>query len=290
MTQRRIAVIGSNGQLGTDICLAFAGAGWDVSALTHADLDVTREDNVAAAIAGLKPNLIVNTAAMHDVERCEAEPSLAYAVNESGARNVARAAASSGAKVMHISTDYVFSGEKASPYVESDRVGPLNAYGASKVAGEAAVVADCKRAFVVRVSALYGASPCRAKNGLNFPRLMLKLAKERGRVRVVTDEMVSPTYTEDVAQQMIVLADSELYGVVHATSGGECSWFDFARAVFEETGTTVDLQAAAPGEFPAKVPRPKYSVLENSRLQSAGIDRMPHWRDAIGRYLKKLAA
>ena len=144
-----------------------------------------------------------------------------------------------------------------------------------------------KNFAVVRVSGLYGCAACRAKGGLNFVKLMLKLARERGEVKVVTDEFVTPTYTGDVAVQIARLADSKASGVFHATPQGQCSWHDFAAAIFQMTKTTVRLLPANSADFPAKVPRPKYSVLANARLQSEGLDVMPTWEESLRRYLRE---
>lgn len=281
----RVAIIGANGQLGSDCERAFAGDGHEVLPLTHADMDISHAAQVDEVMRRLRPDVVVNTAAMHNVEACEAAPLDAFAANAVGARNLASVARELDHVLVHVSTDYVFDGAKGAPYVESDLPRPLNVYGNSKVAGEHFVAATAPRHFVVRTSGLYGRSACRAKGGLNFVRLMLKLARERGEVKVVADEFVTPTYTLDLARQIVALAGTGAYGVVHATCQGECSWNEFAGAIFELAGVDVRLNAASSADFPAKVPRPTYSVLENRALQSAGIDVMPHWRESLTRYL-----
>ena len=173
--------------------------------------------------------MIVNTAAMHHVDKCEQDPTRAFAVNGLGAKNLALAAKELGATLMHISTDYVFDGEKAAPYVETDAPRPLNAYGNSKLSGEYFVRGTAPQHFVLRTSAIYGKSPCRAKGGLNFIELMLKLARERGEVKVVDDEIVSPTSTRDIARQTVALSRSNAYGLYHATAESSCSWYAFAK-------------------------------------------------------------
>ncbi len=283
-----VAVIGANGQLGHDVCRAFAEAGYAIAPFTHADLEITERAAVSAAFAQTRPAVIVNTAAMHNVEQCEADPARAFAVNGIGARNVALAATDIDATVLHVSTDYVFDGTKGSPYTERDCPRPLSVYGNTKLGGEYAVLAIGPRHAVVRSSGLYGSQPCRAKGGLNFVRLMLKLARERGEVRVVTDEIVTPTYTRDLAVQLVAIADAGVTGVVHATCQGSCSWHDFAAAVFELAGQPIRLLAARSADFPAKVARPAYSVLDNERLRAAGVDRMPPWRDSLRRYLTEI--
>jgi dTDP-4-dehydrorhamnose reductase len=285
----KVAVIGANGQLGTDVVRAFADNGDEVCGLTHADLEVANIESVSACLRPLRPDVIVNTAAMHHVENCESEPEKAYAVNALGPRNLARIARELGAVLMHVSTDYVFDGSKGSPYVEEDAPRPLSAYGITKLAGEHFVRCTTERHFVIRSSGLYGKSPCRAKGGLNFVDLMLKLARERGEVRVVDGEVVSPTSTEELARQMVVLSRSECYGLYHATAEGSCSWYEYAREIFTMTNTRVTLKVAAPDEFPAKVPRPKYSVLENHALKIRGVNMFEPWQNALHKYLQKRA-
>jgi dTDP-4-dehydrorhamnose reductase len=281
----KIAVIGANGQLGSDLIAAFSENGDSVCGLTHAEIDIADLQSVTRALEGIRPEAIVNTAAMHHVENCEREPEKALAVNALGARNLAMAARDLGTVLMHVSTDYVFDGSKGSPYCEEDNPRPLNAYGVSKLAGEHFVRAMTPKHFVVRTSGLYGKSPCRAKGGLNFIELMLKLARERGEVKVVDSEVVSPTSTAELAQQIVRLSRSDSYGLYHATAEGSCSWYEFAREIFALTGTSVRLKVASPDEFPAKVPRPKYSVLENGALKSRGLNVFKPWQDALRTYL-----
>ena len=281
----KIAVIGANGQLGSDLVAAFSANGDAVCSLTHSDVEISDLASVSHALGDIRPQVIVNTAAMHHVENCEREPEKAFAVNALGARNLAIVARDLGAVLMHVSTDYVFDGSKGSPYSEEDNPRPLNAYGITKLAGEQFVRATMARHFVVRTSGLYGKSPCRAKGGLNFIELMLKLAKERGEVRVVDSEVVTPTSTAELAQQLVELSRSDSYGLYHATAEGCCSWHEFAQEIFTITDTPVTLKVGAPDEFPAKVARPKYSVLENRALKSRGLNTFKPWQDALHKYL-----
>jgi dTDP-4-dehydrorhamnose reductase len=282
----KIAVIGADGQLGSDLVAAFATHGDVVSALTHSHIEIADPDSVSCVLEAIKPEVIINTAAMHHVESCEREPAKAFAVNGLGAKNLAVVAQGLRAVLMHVSTDYVFDGSKGSPYTETDNPLPLNAYGITKLAGEHFVRTHTEKHFVVRTSGLYGKSPCRAKGGLNFIELMLKLAKERGEVRVVDSEVVSPTSTADLAQQLVQLSRSECYGLYHATAEASCSWYEFAREIFALTDTPVRLHVARPGELPAKVPRPKYSVLENQALKARGLNTLKSWRDGLHTYLE----
>jgi len=281
----KVAVIGANGQLGTDTARAFEDSGDEVVALAHGDVEIADRDSVFAALRGQRPRIVVNTAAMHHVDNCEREPERAFAVNALGARNLALAARDIDALLIHVSTDYVFDGAKTSPYVETDYPRPLNAYGNSKLAGEHFVECVAERYFVVRTSGLYGKAPCRAKGGRNFVELMLKLGRERGEVRVVDDERVSPTNTRELARQIVALSRSDAYGLYHATAESSCSWHEFAQAIFALSQTTVNVKVASPDEFLAKTPRPKYSVLENRALKLAGLNTFGTWEEGLCDYL-----
>lgn len=287
-----VIVIGGSGQLGVDVISAFTNAGHSVQNLTHelveiADLNSCRQ---ALANCSVTPNVVIDCAAFHQLERCEETPQTAFAVNALGARNLALLSREFGFLLVYISTDYVFDGISSRRYLESDCPSPLNVYGNTKLSGELFVRAISPHHQVVRVSGLYGLSPCRGKGGRNFVQRMLELAEERKKIRVVTDEVLSPTYTVDAARQLLVLADSGETGLFHATAQGQCSWYEFAKEIFEITGADVDLQPAEPGEFPVKTSRPKFSALENGRLKALGIDVMPDWSSGLRRYLSELDA
>lgn len=286
----KIAVIGASGQLGTDVVSAFVSNGDEVVPVSHLDIELSDFDSVSTRLKGLAPHVIVNTAAMHHVENCEREPQKAFSVNGLGARNLASVARELDSILMHVSTDYVFDGAKSSPYEETDAPRPLNVYGNTKLSGEYFVRSIAPKHFVLRTSAIYGKNPCRAKGGLNFVELMLKLAKERDELRVVDNEVVSPTPTVEIARQMVVLSRSDKYGLYHATAEGSCSWYRFASEIFSLTNTKVNLQIARPGEFPAKVTRPEYSVLENRALKSHGLNVFKPWRDGLIDYLSSRAS
>lgn len=281
----KVAVIGANGQLGSDVCTAFTAGGDAVVPFTHADLELTSADSVHAALAAANPDFIVNTAAMHHVDKCEADPAAALQANGVGSANLAGWAKRADVPVAYISTDYVFDGRKGAPYVESDAAFPLNAYGISKLAGEGFTAATAKKHFILRVSAIYGHQPCRAKGGLNFVELMLKLSRERDELRVVDEEFVTPTPTVQIAAQLVALSRSDRYGLYHGTAEGSCSWYEFAREIFDATDTKVRLEKARSAEFPAKVPRPAYSVLENRALKAENMNVYTHWRDGLHAYL-----
>lgn len=284
----KIAVIGANGQLGHDVVQAFIANGDDVTPLSHTDLELASVDSVSQCLRPLHPDLIVNTAAMHHVEKCEMDPQKAFAVNGVGASNLAVISRDLNAVLMHVSTDYVFDGEKTSPYEEADAPRPLNVYGNTKLSGEFFVRSMLEKHFVLRTSALYGQSPCRAKGGLNFIDLMLKLSRERDVLRVVDSETVTPTATSELAQQMVVLSRSDAFGLYHATAEGSCSWHGFAQEIFTLAAIKVNLQVAGPNEFPAKVWRPKYSVLENRQLKSQTLNIFRPWQDGVAEYVSRV--
>ncbi|HTS10062.1 MAG TPA: dTDP-4-dehydrorhamnose reductase [Candidatus Eisenbacteria bacterium] len=281
----KVAIVGSNGQLGSDLVQAFADHGDMVCALTHADVDISSCESVRTALENENVSAVVNTAAMHHVENCERDPAAAYSVNAIGARNLALVTRDLGACLIHISTDYVFDGKKTAPYIEEDSALPLNVYGNSKLAGECYVRTINAQHFVVRTSALYGAHQCRAKGGRNFVELMLELARTKGQVRVVNDEFVSPTPTRILSHQIVQLGHCDHFGLYHATSEGSCSWYEFAREIFDVAGVKVQLDMAGASDFPMKTPRPRYSVLENEQLKKFGLNLFGPWQDGLRQYL-----
>ncbi len=281
----KVVVIGSPGQLGQDLMRLFAPG---VVGLTHQDLEITDEAAVARTLRDIRPDWVLNTAAFHRVDDCEQNPSLAFAVNAIGAHHVARAAAAAGAGVVFFSTDYVFGSQTRGPrqpYDERDCPGPLNVYGISKLAGEHLVMTANRRPLVVRTTGLYGASTSR--KGWTFPELMLQKGRDDGQVRVVTDQVLSPTFTEDLAAKVKELMDREASGLFHLTNAGECSWFEFARAVFALAGLKVKLEAIDTAQSQRPAPRPAYSALTSVRLADLGITPMRPWREALQDYLHK---
>ena len=281
----KVAVIGANGQLGIDVSREFKGNGDDVCELSHSDIEICSLKSVREALFGAKPQIIVNTAAMHNVESCEKEPQKAYEVNAVGPQNLAVVAGQLGAVLIHVSTDYVFDGSKKEPYLESDAAMPLNVYGNTKLAGEAFIRSNADKYFILRTSALYGRNPCRAKGGRNFVDLMLKLASERDELRVVNDEVVSPTATTELARQIVALSRTDNFGLYHATAEGSCTWYEFAKQIFELANVKTNVGVATPNEFPSKVPRPKYSVLENNALKVSGLNSFRTWEEGLRSYL-----
>lgn len=283
----KVLIIGSEGQLGTELCNELAEAEVhraDLDGDGH-QLDITKQDQVDALIDAIKPDYVYNAAAAHNVPDCEENPDFAFAVNAKGSRYLAVACDRVGARLVHVSTDYVFGNGKQEPYVETDLPEPLSVYAASKLAGEYLIAAACPNHVIVRTAAIYGPAPCRAKGGRNFVGTMLHLAATRPEVKVVTDEFTTPTYTVALAKQMRLLAEKGEPGVYHTTCQGECSWHEFAQAIFEETGTEVNLKEATNADFQSPVQRPSYSVLQNKHAQDQNLDILPHWREALKAYL-----
>ena len=289
----KVLVIGAEGQLGHDLCTVFADTELHRADLdgTHHHLDIADAGAVDALIADtLKPDVVVNAAAAHNVPQCEENPALAFGVNATGARNLAVACRAAGARLVHVSTDYVFGGHQDTPYRETDLPRPLSVYAGSKLAGEHLIASVLDDYIVVRTAAIYGEAACRAKGGRNFIGTMLHVAATRPEVKVVTDEITTPTYTLALARQMRLLAEKAEPGLYHATCQGGCSWYEFAQAIFEETNTAVTLVPTTSAEFQSTVRRPAYSVLENANAQARGLDVMPSWREALKAYLADVAA
>lgn len=280
----KVAVIGSNGQLGQDLIRVF---GEEAVGFTHGDLDVTDEANVSSTMRSLQPDWVLNTAAFHRVDDCELDPTSTFAVNATGALNVARAAADVGSGVVFYSTDYVFGGEdrgRDHPYEEGDSPHPLSVYGTSKVAGEQLVMQANERHLVVRSAGLYGTATSR--KGWTFPELMINKARSEGTVRVVTDQVLSPTFTEDLARKTKELIEHDAAGLFHLTNAGECSWFEFAQEAFDIAGVEARMEPVDSGQFKQRARRPPYSALSSARLQTAGLSPMRPWREALSDYLR----
>lgn len=281
----KIAIIGSSGQLGHDLQRVLSSK--QVIALTHQEIEIANPDMVDGVLGGIHPHIVINTAAYHRVEDCEADYARAFLVNAIGARNLAQTCQKLGATLVHISTDYVFDGTKGSHYVEEDVPNPLNTYGVTKLAGEYFVRNLCKRHLIVRTSGLYGIVGCRAKGG-NFIDTMLKLAKERSEIKVVDDQIISPSYTLDVAKRIAELLPAEEYGIFHVTNSGQCSWYEFASRIFELTGVRVDLKRTSQEELRSKIKRPRYSALCSNRLSALGglgLKPLRPWQEALNAYL-----
>ena len=281
----KLAIIGSNGQLGTDLyeVLSTENA---VEGLTHADIEITDIDNVKKILSALKPQIVINTAAYNLVAEAEKYPDEAFLINAIGTVNLARVCRDLGIKLVHYSTDYVFDGNKPTSYAEADEPNPLNVYGITKLSGEYFARNYCDQAYVIRVSGIYGKVPSRGKGG-NFVTAMLKLAKEQKEVRVVNDEILTPTPTYYIAKNTASLIKTDHFGLYHMSCEGEVSWYEFAKVIWETLALKTPLTAASVKDFPSTVKRPLYSVLQNENLEKLGINQMPGWKEALVEFLKE---
>ncbi len=279
----KILIIGADGQLGTDLCKVIPKE--EQIPLTIKDINITNKEQTFEVVKKHSPNLVINTAAFHNVDKCEDDKDTAFAVNRDGAKNVAGACKEIDAVMVHISTDYVFDGKKGKPYVESDPANPLSVYGESKLAGEQSVKEILKKYFIIRSSGLYGVAGCMGKGGGNCVENMIKRAASQPELRVVTDEVLSPTYTLDLAKKINEVIRTKTYGLYHIVNHGECSWYEFTRKIFELLDRRVAVEKAVSADFKTKAIRPKYSVLKNSALEKIGMDDMRSWQVALKAYL-----
>jgi len=264
--------------LGQDVLSVADLAGHEALALARGDLDITDRRAVEASIANAAPDVVVNCAAWTDVDRAESTPDAALAVNGPGAGHVARAAAASGAWTVHVSSDYVFDGTKTTPYVESDPVNPLSAYGRSKLAGEREVRAGAPdRHTIVRSAWLFGAG------GSCFPATIRRLAAERDELTVVDDQVGCPTFTGHLARALVELAGRPALGIVHAAGGGSCSWYDLARETIAAAGLSCEVKRGRTADLNRPAPRPTYSVLATERGDR--VPRLPGWREGLAEYV-----
>ncbi|MBO0727968.1 MAG: dTDP-4-dehydrorhamnose reductase [Acidimicrobiaceae bacterium] len=287
---RTVVVVGAAGQLGSDLLEVWRRERPQdrLVELTHAELEVADLESVRRVLLPEGPQLVLNVAAYNLVDQAETDAKTAFEVNAIGPRNVALVVEELGAVIVHISTDYVFSGAGRRPYIEDDPVDPGSVYGASKAAGEMLVRATTSRHFLVRTSGLYGVAGARGKGG-NFVDTMLRLAAEGRPIRVVDDQVLTPTCTTDLAGQILLLTETRAYGTYHATCQGECSWYAFAAEIFRQAGLNASLEPQSTAEAGRPAARPPYSVLENRGLRELGIDVMPGWREALEHYLSAKA-
>jgi dTDP-4-dehydrorhamnose reductase len=277
----RLLVTGGAGMLGQAVAAVATRLGHDVIALSRTDLDITDADHVRRVIAAAAPRAVINCAAWTEVDRAETAESVATAVNGEGAGNVARAAAESGARLVHVSTDYVFDGSKRTPWLESDPVGPIGAYGRSKLVGEEAVASAGADHAIVRTAWLFGAG------GRNFVDTMLALGSERDEVDVVADEVGSPTWAAHLAEGLVEVAERRGdVGVFHAAGAGACSWYELAVEVFARSGVRCRVRPTTAEQFSRPAPRPAYSVLGSER-DAAPV--LPPWQEGVAGYLAEKA-
>ena len=284
----RVLLLGPNGQLGRDILRAHgkSGGAFDLLPLARDKLDVAEPGAVERVLGGLDFDAAVNCAACTRVDEVEDNATLAFAVNAHAAAAMARVCASKRARLVHISTDYVFGGdvERASPLREDDPTAPVSVYGASKAMGETLARLASDDVVILRVASLFGVAGASGKGG-NFVETMIRAGREKGALRVVDDQTMSPTSTADVARVIVrMLTDGCVPGLYHAVNAGSATWFDFACEIIRRAGVEATVTPCATGEYPVRAARPRYSVLDNAKV-SASFGAMPQWQDALDRYL-----
>ena len=283
----KVLVTGSQGQLGYDVIKELRSRGHEALGFDLPELDITDEAAVLAVFDRVKPDAVIHCAAWTAVDAAEESGNIAkvFAVNEGGTRNLAAACKRTGAKLLYLSTDYVFDGQGSAPWgADETRYAPLNEYGKSKLAGENAVRELLQTYFIVRIAWVFG------KNGNNFVKTMLRLSEMHDTLRVVCDQVGTPTYTPDLARLLVDMIETDKYGVYHATNeGGFLSWYDFASAIMQEAGKHTKVIPVTTAEYGlSKASRPFNSRLDKSKLKENGFEPLPDWRDALKRYLKEI--
>ncbi len=279
---KKIIVTGCNGQLGRAVNLELKSH-TDIEFVNTdvAELDITNIDKVMELVRQVKPYAIINCAAHTGVDACEDEWDKAYRINAIGPRNLSIAATETGAKMVHVSTDYIFDGRSNKPYTEFDKPNPQGAYGTTKLAGENMVKDFASKYFILRTAWLYG-------DGKNFVRTMLRLSESNDKVRVVGDQVGSPTSAKELAAAIAHLLFTENYGVFHATCEGSCSWAEFAEEIFRQAGKKTVVETVTTEEYGAKAPRPAYSILENYMLKLTTDFMFADWQKALTTYMREI--
>lgn len=273
----KVLVTGAKGMLGQDLCPIFEKDGYEVIPTDYDTLDITDENAVNKTVDEIKPDIIVHCAAYTNVDKAEGDYEGAYKLNVAGAKNVAAAAAHNNAIMVYISTDYVFDGEKNSPYLPSDKPNPINAYGKTKYLGEVEVQKYCKKFYIARTAWLYGIK------GKNFVETMISLSSKMPSLKVVDDQTGSPTWTYELINGILKLLKNEPFGIYHVSGTGETSWYGFAKEIFEKENIKTDLAPCTTEEFPRDAKRPKYSYMKNEN----GLVLTRDWKLALADYLKQ---
>jgi len=286
---KKIALIGANGQLGTDIIKVFSSDGYyQVIPLTTKEIDITNKELATKVLEKISPDLVVNTAAHHRVDDIEDNPEKAFSVNVIAEKNLSELCLKNNWEIAFFSTDYVFGLDKSrkTPYKETDIPGPISTYGVSKLAGEYVTQFTTPKHFVLRMCGLFGVVGSLGKGG-NFIETIIKLGKEKGEVKVVNDQVLTPTYTINVAENLLVLFKTKHYGLFHMTAEGSCSWWEFANEIFKLLKLKVNCIPVSSDEFKARAKRPTYSVLENYKLKRLGLNKMIDWQKGLRLYLEE---
>ena len=278
----KLLVTGVKGQLGYDVCKVLSARGIEHRGVDIEDFDITNVQATHDYIAAYRPDGVIHCSAWTAVDRAEDELEKVRAVNAEGSRNIASVCKEIGAKLVYISTDYVFPGTGERFYEPDDPTGPLGAYGVTKLEGEQAVQALLERYFIVRVSWVFG------KNGSNFIKTMLRLSETKSELNVVCDQIGSPTYTADLAPLLCDMVVTDKYGIYHATNEGICSWAEFAEEIFRLAGKRVKVNLVPTSEYPTRAARPLNSRMSKAKLEEMGFSRLPDWHNALVRYLREL--
>ena len=277
----KILITGSNGMLGHDLIDVLKN-NHDLILTTSKNLDITNKEEVFSVIGDKNPDIVINSAAYTDVDGCEENQDTAFSVNGEGVKNLALACKKFDCVLVHISTDYVFNGENTRPWIEDDEIGPISVYGKSKLKGEESILEILDKYFIIRTAWLYGI------NGKNFPKTMLELAENHDEVKVVYDEVGTPTYTPDLAKAISQLINTDYFGIYHITNSGSCSWCEFSKYIFEIAKKDVKVIPVTASEFARAASRPHYSVLENKKWVENGFKPLRSYKDAIKEYLELL--
>ena len=275
----KILITGSNGMLGHDLIETLKDS-HELVLTTSKTLDITDKDSTIKCIKENRPDVVINSAAYTDVDGCETNQDLAYAVNGEGVRNLALGCREVDCPLVHVSTDYVFDGTARNPIEEDGEIGPISVYGKSKLKGEEAIEEILDKYFIVRTAWLYGI------NGKNFPKTMLELAENHPEITVVYDEVGTPTYTPDLAYGISQLIETDYYGIYHLTNSGSCSWCEFAKYIFEVAGLDINVVPVTASEFSRPAPRPSYSVLKNKKWIENGFEPLRDYKEAIKEYIE----
>ena len=279
----KVLVTGIGGQLGHDVVRELEQRGHEVVGVGRDEMDITDAEKVGGVIRACAPDAVIHCSAYTAVDRAEDEADQCRKVNVEGTKNIAEVCAELDCKMIYISTDFVFSGEGERPWETDDAAGPISVYGRTKYEGEAEVKSRLDKFFIVRISWVFG------KNGNNFVKTMLRIGKENGAVKVVDDQIGSPTYTRDMAVLLADMVQTEKYGVYHASNEGFCSWYEFAKEIFRLAGMDeVSVTPITSDQFPAKAKRPFNSRMSKEKLIKEGFNKLPSWQDALKRYLQEL--
>lgn len=279
----KVLVTGVKGQLGYDVVRELQKRGHEAVGVDIDEMDITDAAAVERVITQTKPEAVIHCSAYTAVDRAEDDTEICRRVNVDGTENIAKICKKIDCKMLYLSTDYIFSGDGKRPWEPDDEASPLNAYGQSKYDGELALKKYVEKYFIVRISWVFGI------NGNNFIKTMLRLGRENGAVKVVDDQIGSPTYTYDLARLLVDMIESDRYGAYHATNEGICSWYEFAKEIFRAAGMNdVVVTPVKSGEFPVKAKRPKNSRMSKEKLVANGFSLLPAWQDAVARYIKEL--